>query len=189
MGKFAFAGRVKFPAPEMAPADDRDRVVRDPQLVVHAAVQSRRVPEEFKKLRQPEGAAARKRVERAHFDIGMRREAREIEIFSRCIKIVDQQAHAHPAMSRAQHAVEKELSRGVLSYDEVLQVERALRAFGEARPDAERLHSRDKRVDAGLPGMKSDLLYDATAERSFLRAQPCLGNRPRHIETRRGARR
>ena len=111
---------------EVTPAHDGGGVVRDPQLVVHAAVQPRAAADELEEPRQPERAAREKGIEDAHLDVRMHREGGKIEVLADGVHVVHQQPHPHAAVGCPQRLIQQQLRGHVLADDVVLQIERAL---------------------------------------------------------------
>ena len=79
IGKQRLARPAKILVAEIAAADDRADVIRNPRLVVHAAIQPLTIGDELEQPRRCETAAG-KRIEDAHFNAGNGSQQRQIEL-------------------------------------------------------------------------------------------------------------
>ena len=99
----------------------------------------------------------------------MRREQADAIVLAARFRIVDQQAHAHAAAGRAQHRAHQQLAAVVVLEDEILDVERALRAVRHLQPQRERVAAAREQRESGKAGMGFRAGVDLAAERRFLR--------------------
>ncbi|MNQ29430.1 hypothetical protein D3C85_427420 [compost metagenome] len=120
-----FGGIEVFIA-DIAPADEGDPAVDDPGLVVHAPVQADGAQGHFHGA-HPDAVAVAARIEDAHIDQRMAVEREDGRVLAPCVDIVEQYAHAHAAVGRAQQFAHQQASRDVVMPDVVLQVETAAR--------------------------------------------------------------
>ena len=89
---------------DVATADDRDLAVDRERLVVHAAIEPRKVGKVFE--RPP--AAQAERIEQPDLDVRVRGERRKERVEARGIVVVQQQADAHAAIGRPAHRREEQ---------------------------------------------------------------------------------
>ena len=66
-------------------------------------------------MRRPDGGpAAGKRIEDAHFDVGVLLQVHEAPILARGVEVVDEHAHAHAAIRGAAHVLQQDARGFVL---------------------------------------------------------------------------
>ena len=149
---------------DVAPAHDHERVVGDHELVVGTPVDTRRVGEEV-----PQAvAAAPKRIERADLDVGMCRELRDRGIAIDDAEIVEQHAHAHPAIGGPDNAVGEQVPADVGVPDEVLQIERSFGEIGQGESRYQRHGPVAQVQDTRLPRMLGRGRLEEAAQRRRL---------------------
>ena len=120
---------------DVAAADDRDGIVHDEQLVVHAMVDAAEVGE---KTQQLQGAIG-KRIEEADFDVRVRVQRRDDRVTTSLEgQIIDQDAHMNAPVRRADKALRKDPPGGILVPDVVLQIQRLFRQLGHRDPRGKR---------------------------------------------------
>ena len=85
------------------------------------------------------GAAAGKRIEHPHFDVGVLAQVHEPPVLARRIEIIDQHPHAHTAVRGQTHMLQQEPRGLVLMDDVVLDVERAFGVVRERDQAGQRL--------------------------------------------------
>ena len=146
---------------DVAPAHDRDRVVGDHDLVVGTPVDARRVGEEV----PPAVAAAAKGVEGTDLDVGMRRQLRDRGIAIDDAEVVEQHAHAHPAIGGPDDAVGEQVPADVGVPDVVLQIERPFREIGQGESRFQRLAPVAHVQDTRLPRMLGRRRLEEAAQR------------------------
>ena len=149
---------------DVAPAHDHDRVVGDHELVVGTPVGARRVGEEV----PPAVAAAAKGVEGTDLDVGMRRQLRDRGIAIDDGEVVEQHAHAHPAIGGPDDAVGEQVPADVGVPDEVLQIERPFREIGQGESRFQRPAPVAHVHDPRLPGMLGRRRLEEAAQRRRL---------------------
>ena len=81
-------------------------------------------------------------------------------------EIVEQQAHAHTAVGRAEQALEQNPAHHVLVPDEILHIETALRRIREDEPRGQGIARVRERVQAGLARMRRDARPHRRRQRS-----------------------
>ena len=149
---------------DVAPAHDRDRVVGDHDLVVGTPVGARRVGEEV-----PQAAAAgAKGVEGTDLDVGMCRQLRDRGIAIDDGEVVEQHAHAHPAVGGPDDAVGEQVPARVGVPDEVLQIERPFREIGQGESRFQRLVPVAHVHDPRLPRVRGRRRLEEAAQRRRL---------------------
>ena len=74
----------------------------------------------------------------------------------RCAEIVEQQAHTHAAVGRAEQTFDQDLADQVLVPDEILHIEAALRRIRQDQSRSNGIVSVRERVQAGLSRMRRD---------------------------------
>jgi hypothetical protein len=129
------AGREVFIA-NVAPTDDRDAVIDDPRLVMHAMVEARAARKELTHRAQPSAPRA-KGIEKTNLDGCMTIERDQGIIVRPCVHVIEQHAHAHAAIGGAQQLA-REVEPGriaapdvILHFDAALGGLRAHHAQGE----------------------------------------------------------
>ena len=156
---------------DVAPAHDRDRVVGDHELVVGTPVDARRVGEEVPQA----AAAAAEGIEGTDLDVGICRQPRDLGIAIDDGEVVEQHAHADPAIGGPDDAVGDQVPADVRVPDEVLQIERPFREIGQGEARFQRLAPVPNGNDTRLPGMVGRLRLEEAAQRRRL----VLGKRGR----------
>ena len=119
-------GSIKIFIADIAPADEGHPAVDDPGLVVHAPVQTDGAQGHFHGA-HPDAVAVAARIEDAHVDQRVAVEGEDGGVLAARVDIVEQHAHAHAAIGRAQQFAHQQASRYVVVPDVVLQVEAAAR--------------------------------------------------------------
>ena len=110
-------------------ADDRDAVVGDPRLVVHAMVQPARAQQPLAGPAE-QARATVEWIEQPHLDVGVQVGHGQALVLVARIEVVDQDANAHAALGGAQQLAGQQPPGEVLVPDVVLRVQRA---FGRRR--------------------------------------------------------
>jgi hypothetical protein len=85
-------------------------------------------------------------VEHAHLDVRMTVDGEQGGVGGHRAEIVEQQAHAHAAVGRAEQMLKKDLSSQVLVPDEILHIEAALRRIRQGHPRGQGLAPSQKCV-------------------------------------------
>ena len=89
---------IEILVPQVAPADNRHAVVRQPQLVVHASVLLRHIEQSAQGARHAGAAAQVQGVEHADLDLRMRRQRGDGPVQAIAGGVVEQNAYAHAAV-------------------------------------------------------------------------------------------
>ena len=138
---------------EIASADDRDRVVGHPQLVVHAAVKPLGIAQELEQASDSGLAAGHEWIEQPRLDARNQGRRATYEIAICGMDIVEQDAHSYTAFGGRGYALQQQVGRAVVADAVVLQVERPFGGIGERGPrlqglraGVDDLHSRQRRV-------------------------------------------
>ena len=71
IGKIAIAVRLEVLVAQVAAAGDGNRAVGNPQLVVHAPVEARRIGKEFQQPGETRAAPLHEGIEHPHLDAGL----------------------------------------------------------------------------------------------------------------------
>ena len=134
----------------IAAADDGDLSVGDKGLVVHPLVDASEVGDHAKHPQRTHAYG----VEHPHLDIGMTVDGEQDGVGGHRAEIVEQQAHAHAPVGRAEQTVEKNLARQVLVPNEILHIETALRRIRQGQPRGQGVAPVRELVEAGLARMR-----------------------------------
>ncbi len=147
--------------PDVAPADDGQGVIHHQGLVVHAVIEPLETRDEFEPPRTPMG----KGVDHPDLDVRVCIQCREGRVPALEGHVVEQQAHAHPAIGGTHQTLGQQPAGGVRFPDVVLQVERLLGELGERGPGGKgNLPAADDR-EAGLAGVARGGLVEVATER------------------------
>jgi hypothetical protein len=119
---------------DIAPADKSDRVVDNQQLVVHAVVEARCVERKFSSAKHLGVPSIHEWIEYPDLDLRMRLERRNLLVALERVAIIDQHAHAHSAIGSVKQRAGQQLAGLILTEDEILEVESALRSMYHLRP-------------------------------------------------------
>ena len=160
---------------DVAPTHDRDRVVGDHEFVVGTPVDARRVGE----VVHPAVAAGAKGVEGTDLDVGMRRQPRDRGIAIDDAVVVQQHAHAHPAVGGPDDAIGEQVPGGVSVPFVVLQIERPFREIGQGESRYQRLGPVAHVNDTRLPRVLSRRRLEEPAQRRRLVLLKCGRRRTR----------
>ena len=101
-------------------------------------------------------AAVRERVEYSNLDLRMGVQRNDLLIAGDFVRIVDQHAHAHVAVGRAQHRVGQQLAGLVRAKNEVLKIEGALGGIGHLHPGQEPVDACRQHAKPGIPAIGPD---------------------------------
>ena len=123
---------------QIAPAHDRHAVIGQPELVVHAPVLARKVEQPPHCPGHARAAPQLQRVEQADLDIGMGRKGCQHIVQAITGRVIEQDAHPHPAICRLEQLVDQHARTQPVVDDVVLQVEAGLRVADQLRPGPER---------------------------------------------------
>ena len=137
---------------DIAAADDGDLPVRNERLVVHPPVDASEVGDDAKHPERTHGDG----VEHPHLDVRMTVDGEQDDVGGHRAEIVEQQAHAHAAVGRAEQTFEQNLAHHVLVPDEILHIEAALRRIRQDQPRGQGVAPVRERVEAGLARMRGD---------------------------------
>ena len=170
---------------DIAPADQRDRIVHDQQLVVHPVVEARGIEGEFESPQRRQMAAVDEGIEDPDLDGTMRFQRRDLFVAGLRFAVVDQDPHTHSAIGGLQHSVGEQPAGLVTAKDEVLQVEGALRGI-------DHLHAHQKSVGtyrddsiSRIAVVFARLGVELLTQLRLLRVRQRRGLRLRKIRTRR----
>ena len=111
---------------DVAPAGDREGVVRHEQLVVHAVVDAIELVHRPQQPRREAAAARGERIEDAHLGVRGRGQAGVELVLARGVEIVDEQAHAHAARRGVAQLTQELLADIVVLHEVVLRIDRLL---------------------------------------------------------------
>ena len=171
-------GGIEILVAHVASAHHRHPAVGDPGLVVHATVHRHRAQQHFAGPPQHAGAAARG-IEQAHFDIGVGIQRGQVRILAVRGHVVQQQAHAHAAVGRAQHLVAQQVAGEVVVPDVVLQVQAAPRGACAGGTHGEGVQVVGQQRHAAAPGMRAQQGRDGAVERGGIgRGRQRMRGRP-----------
>ena len=152
IGKIHLRMRLEIFIADIAAADDGDLPVGGERLVVHPLIDAPEVGDHAEQAGRTQGHG----VEHAHLDVRMTVDGEQRGVGGHRAEIVEQQAHAHAAVGRAEQMLEQDLARHVLVPDEILHIETALRRIRQRQPRGQGLAPVRKCVEAGLPRMRRD---------------------------------
>ena len=116
---------------DVAATADREHVVGDDQLVVHAAVDARELVQREQHARADAAVAHRQRVEHAQLDVRSGGQAGQQRVFAGGVQIVHQHAHAHAAGGGVAQLTQELPARRVVGDLVVLCVDRLFRGTGQ----------------------------------------------------------
>lgn len=153
---------------EVAATDQRDAVVRDPALVVHAMVEPAEAGAEFPGPAEP-AAATRHRVVQPHLDACVGIERGEGGVLAAGIEVVHEDAHAHAAIGRLQRPQGDQPASEVVVPDVGLDIEAARGRLRAVCAQRVRLRSAGNQAEAGLIGMERLRRLDAIGDRAMRR--------------------
>ena len=108
---------------QIAPARHAHGVVGNEELVVHALLHAVKVAQHAERAAQCRAPGTGQRVEHAHFDVGHEGQAHHLRVAAGAVKVVQQDAHAHPPAGCGRHAAQQPPRAGVGVDGVVLQVE------------------------------------------------------------------
>ena len=137
---------------EVAPTDDRDPVVGNPGLVVHAVIEPLRVAQEVEHERHRAGAR-RQRIEHPNVDVRVCVERRDPVVLGSGIHVVHEQAHLHAAVRRLQQDVGQRKTCRVTVPDVGLHIDAAAGHLRRQRTNREALGPVADEPEARLPRM------------------------------------
>ena len=168
IGELGFRIDLEILIADIAPADERDRIVDDHQLVVHPVVEPRVAEHEFEGAKKRRMAAIRERVEDPDLDLRMRVQRHDLLIACDRFAIVDQHAHAHAAVGRAQHGVGQQLAGLVGAKNEVLKIEGSLGGIDHLHPGQEPVDAYRQHAKPGIPAVFARRVCKLPAEAGLL---------------------
>ena len=134
--------RLEVFVADIAPTDDRGLVVGSEGLVVHAPVDAFEIHQHSERARR----AQRHWIEQPDLEVRVGIEREQMGVVRRGTEIVQQQAHAHAAIGRAQQPLREQPAGLVAVPDVVLHIETLLGRFREHQARDEGLHPVPKRV-------------------------------------------
>src|SRR5664280_247994 len=85
-----------------------------------------------------------------------------------CIAIIDQQAHAHPAISRMQHSVGKQSASFVLARNVILKVECSFCGIDHLHADQEPIGAYRNDAKSGVATMLTSSIVELATESSLV---------------------
>src|SRR6185312_6879885 len=145
---------------DVAAADHGDGIVDDQGLVVHAVVDAGEIEEEIADM----AAAERKGIEQADLDIGMRVDGGEAGILAFESEIVEEEAHAHPAVGSFEERAHQTPPAAIPRPEIVLRVDRLLRHGGKGIAALEGVPAGGDEFETRKAGMRLDVGGESTAE-------------------------
>ena len=169
----------------VAPADERDRIVDDHQLVVHPVVEPPRLEQELEGAHRQQMAAIGERVEDADLDVRVSAERDQTLVAVERVAVVDQHAHPHPAVGCAQQRGGEQLPRRVLPKDEIFEIQRVLGRIDHLRAGEKAVDADRQQAKSGLPGMRARRGVECNAELRRRRGWQRGGRQLRIIRARR----
>ncbi|MNS60118.1 hypothetical protein D3C72_930990 [compost metagenome] len=124
---------VEIGVAEVAPAHHPHHVVGQKQLVVHTLLGALKIGCGIPHAAERGVAAAHQRIEHAHLDIRLERQAHHLGIAPGAMKIVEQHPHPNAPACRLDHGIEEAGRAGIGMDGVVLQIQRLLRALHQCQ--------------------------------------------------------
>ncbi|MOA14583.1 hypothetical protein D3C78_1346930 [compost metagenome] len=146
---------------------------------MHAPVLLGQVQQPAEVARETGSAAEVLGVVQAHLDVRVGAEHAQLVVAAVAADVVDQDAHPHPAVRRAQQLMHQRAGGEAVVDDVVLQVDAALRLADEFPAGDQGVGAGSQQAEAGLPGMRLGMLVHRGAEVGPVRRQRVRGRRRR----------
>ena len=132
---------LKVGIADIAPPDQRRRIVGDEQFVVHSIIEAALFGQELERAHHPQVAAVSEWIEDPHFHLWVGRQPQDLLVTFGGLAVIDQHPDMHPPVGCSEQRAGQQEARVVRREDVILNVQAVLRGLHH-------LHSRRESVGA-----------------------------------------